>query len=43
MIYLRYGGRATTEQCPMAVIVMSVQSIVGVVIQVMIDQQMIID
>lgn len=28
-----YGGRATTEECPMAVIVMSVQSIVGVVIQ----------
>lgn len=28
-----YGGRATTEQCPVAIIVMSLQSIVGVVIQ----------
>ena len=31
---LRYGGRAVTEECPMAIIVMSFQSIVGVVIQV---------
>ena len=30
----RFGGRATTEQCAVAVIVMSLQSIVGVVIQV---------
>ena len=29
-----YGGRATTEQCSMAIIVMSLQSILGVVIQV---------
>jgi len=28
-----YGGRATTEQCSMAIIVMSLQSILGVVIQ----------
>jgi len=28
-----YGGRATTEECPVAVVVMSLQSIVGVVIQ----------
>jgi len=28
-----YGGRAVTEECPMAIIVMSFQSIVGVVIQ----------
>eukprot|EP00092_Neocalanus_flemingeri_P101433 GFUD01129691.1.p1 GENE.GFUD01129691.1~~GFUD01129691.1.p1 ORF type:complete len:448 (-),score=102.64 GFUD01129691.1:27-1238(-) len=28
-----YGGRAVTEQCPVAIIVMSFQSIVGVVIQ----------
>jgi len=28
-----YGGRAVTEECPVAVIVMSFQSIVGVVIQ----------
>ncbi|XP_023321186.1 ATP-sensitive inward rectifier potassium channel 8 [Eurytemora carolleeae] len=28
-----FGGRATTEQCAVAVIVMSLQSIVGVVIQ----------
>jgi len=28
-----YGGRATTEQCAMAIIVMSLQSILGVVIQ----------
>ena len=30
----RYGGRATTGQCALAIIVMSLQSIVGVVIQV---------
>ena len=29
-----YGGRATTEHCPSAIILMSVQSIVGVIIQV---------
>ena len=28
-----YGGRATTEQCSMAIVVMSLQSILGVVIQ----------
>ena len=28
-----YGGRATTEQCSLAIIVMSIQSIVGVIIQ----------
>jgi len=28
-----YGGRAVTEECPIAVVVMSLQSIVGVVIQ----------
>lgn len=28
-----YGGRATTEQCPFAIIVMCLQSIVGVIIQ----------
>jgi len=28
-----YGGRATTEQCPVAIIVMSIQSIVGIIIQ----------
>jgi len=28
-----YGGRATTEQCSVAIIVMSIQSIVGVIIQ----------
>ena len=31
---IRYGGRAVTEECPIAVMVMSFQSIVGVVIQV---------
>lgn len=30
----RYGVRVTTEECPVAVFVMSVQSIVGVIIQV---------
>ena len=30
--YYRYGTRQTTEACPEAVLVMSVQSIVGVVI-----------
>ena len=30
----RYGGRATSDQCPAAVILMSVQSIVGVIIEV---------
>ena len=29
-----YGGRATSEQCPAAVILMSIQSIVGVIIDV---------
>ena len=33
-MFVRYGGRATTEECPVAVVVMSLQSIVGVVIQV---------
>lgn len=28
-----YGGRATTEECPFAIIVMSTQSIMGVIIQ----------
>lgn len=28
-----YGGRATTEECPFAIIVMSLQSILGVIIQ----------
>eukprot|EP00095_Tigriopus_kingsejongensis_P004647 maker-scaffold29_size597861-snap-gene-3.9 protein:Tk04647 transcript:maker-scaffold29_size597861-snap-gene-3.9-mRNA-1 annotation:"g protein-activated inward rectifier potassium channel 3-like isoform x3" len=28
-----YGGRATTEQCPFAIIIMCLQSIVGVIIQ----------
>merc|ERR1711971_1532803 len=28
-----YGGRATTEECPLAIIVMSTQSIIGVIIQ----------
>ena len=32
-----YGGRATTEQCSMAIIVMSLQSILGVVIQVIVE------
>ena len=30
----RYGVRATTEECPLAVILMSLQSIFGVIIQV---------
>ena len=30
----RYGGRAITEQCPAAMLLMCVQSIVGVIIQV---------
>ena len=30
--YYRYGTRQTTEACPEAVLVMSIQSIVGVVI-----------
>ena len=34
MTCYRYGVRVTTEECPMAVFVMSVQSIVGVIIQV---------
>ena len=33
-LYYRYGTRAPTEQCPVAVVIMSLQSIVGVVIQV---------
>ena len=33
-IIIRYGVRVTTEECPVAVFVMSVQSIVGVIIQV---------
>ena len=37
----RYGGRAVTEECPIAVIVMSFQSIVGVVIQVTSDMELI--
>ena len=32
--FSRYGGRATTENCTVAIIVMSLQSITGVVIQV---------
>ena len=36
----RYGGRAVTEECPIAVIVMSFQSIVGVVIQVTLDMEL---
>ena len=32
--FCRYGVRVTTEECPVAVFVMSVQSIVGVIIQV---------
>ena len=35
----RDGGRAVTEECPIAVIVMSFQSIVGVVIQVTSDME----
>ena len=31
---LRYGTRAPTTECPQAIVVMSLQSIVGVVIQV---------
>ena len=30
----RYGGRMTSTQCPMAILVMSVQSVVGVFITV---------
>ena len=30
--FLRYGGRQTTSQCPIAIVMMSVQSIVGVFI-----------
>ena len=30
--YSRYGGRQTTSQCPIAIVMMSVQSIVGVFI-----------
>ena len=33
----RYGTRAPTEQCPIAVVIMSLQSIVGVVIQVILQ------
>jgi hypothetical protein len=33
-IPFRYGVRATTEQCSVAIIIMSIQCIVGVVIQV---------
>ena len=33
MILFRYGVRVTTEECMTAVFVMSVQSIVGVIIQ----------
>ena len=32
--WFRYGGRAITEECPAAMILMCVQSIVGVIIQV---------
>ena len=31
----RYGGRAATEECPHAIILMCIQSIVGVIIQVL--------
>ena len=31
-MYYRYGSRQTTEECPEAVILMSVQSVLGVVI-----------
>ncbi len=34
MLLYRYGVRATTEECPFAVFLQSVQSIVGVIIQV---------
>ena len=34
-----YGGRATSEQCPPAVVLMSVQSIVGVIIDVSIQNK----
>ena len=34
IMIFRYGGRATSDQCPAAVIVMSVQSIVGVILDV---------
>jgi hypothetical protein len=37
----RYGGRAVTEECPIAIIVMSFQSIVGVVIQVKSEMELI--
>ena len=37
----RYGGRAVTEECPIAIIVMSFQSIVGVVIQVTLEMELI--
>ena len=31
-LFCRYGSRQTTEECPEAVILMSLQSIIGVVI-----------
>ena len=34
IMMFRYGGRATSDQCPAAVILMTVQSIVGVIIEV---------
>ncbi len=36
MLLYRYGVRATTEECPFAVFLQSVQSIVGVIIQVLV-------
>ena len=35
LLLQRYGGRATTEECPHAIILMCIQSIVGVIIQVL--------
>ena len=34
MVLASYGVRVTTEECPVAVLIMSLQSIVGVIIQV---------
>ena len=30
----RYGGRATTTECPVAIVVMCVQSVIGIFIEV---------
>ena len=30
----RYGGRATTTECPSAIVVMCVQSVIGIFIEV---------